>query len=399
MRTDGGRFRMNEKGESPPVLRRARAEDVDPILNLLAFYDVPRSYFEPFYLNDPTYRPQHSWVVEEDGCLLAHLRIFDRRIRLGGTELRVAGVGNVITAPGGRGRGYAGWLLEAMLDEIPKEGFTYSLLRAYKPDLYERYGWATIQAELVNATLPPDGVDLVSIEPFAEEDLPEVMRCYDEYNAGRSGTMVRSPGYWRSQLEWLNEDREGFLLSRFEDGALAGYVRSRAEPDGVEVLELGLRVGEVETGRALLSAAVARGGGRLRAYLPPSLKTLFRPGEAQIKTDFGLMGRVTDLAALVAAMEPVWLQRIRQSNRRGASLHLATSAGWAEVQVSDSGVRVDEREDNHAVNALDEGDLAHLLFRGFDAVGEGRLGAREDASLLRTLFPVQDFVVWRADAF
>lgn len=88
-----------------------------------------------------------------------------------------------------------------MLDEIPKEGFTYSLLRAYKPDLYERYGWATIQAELVNATLPPDGVDLVSIEPFAEEDLPEVMRCYDEYNAGRSGTMVRSPGYWRSQLE------------------------------------------------------------------------------------------------------------------------------------------------------------------------------------------------------
>ncbi len=155
----------------------------------------------------------------------------------------------------------------------------------------------------------------------------------------------------------------------------------------------------MEVGRALLSAAVARRGGRLRAHLPPSLKTLFRPGEAQIKTEFGLMGRVTDLAALVAAMERVWLQRVRRSDGRGGSLHLATSAGRAEVRVSDSGVRIDEREDDHAVEALGEGGLAHLLFRGFDAVGEERLGAREDASLLRTLFPAQDFVVWRADAF
>jgi hypothetical protein len=84
------------------------------------------------------------------------------------------------------------------------------------------------------------------------------MRLYDEANAGRSGTTIRSLEYWHSQLEWLDEDWAGFLLSRFEDGALAGYVRSRAEPDGVEVLELGLRVGEIDAGRALLSAAATR---------------------------------------------------------------------------------------------------------------------------------------------
>jgi hypothetical protein len=67
--------------------------------------------------------------------------------------------------------------------------------------------------------------------------------------------------------------------------------------------------------------------------------------------------------------------------------------------VSNSGVRIKEREDDYAADALGEGDLAHLLFRGFDAVGEERLGAREDASLLRTLFPAQDFVVCRADPF
>ena len=51
------------------------------------------------------------------------------------------------------------------------------------------------------------------------------------------------------------------------------------------------------------------------------------------------------------------------------------------------------------VGALGEGDLAHLLFRGFDGAAGVRFGARPDASLLRTLFPEQDFVVWRADAF
>ena len=111
------------------------------------------------------------------------------------------------------------------------------------------------------------------------------------------------------------------------------------------------------------------------------------------------MGRVTDLAALVATMERVWLQRVRQSDVPGGSLHLATSAGQAEVRVSDSGVQIDEQNDDQAVDALGEEDLAHLLFRGLDDVGKERLGAREDASLLRTLFPAQDFVVWRADAF
>jgi predicted acetyltransferase len=126
--------------EEGAVIRRARAEDVEPILDLLAFYERPRSYFEPFYLSDPSYRPDQSWLVEQDGRLLAHLRVFDRSIRVGGARLRVAALGNLITAPDQRGRGHAGRLLEAILAETPDEGFAYSLLRAYQPTLYERYG-------------------------------------------------------------------------------------------------------------------------------------------------------------------------------------------------------------------------------------------------------------------
>jgi len=78
------------RNEGVANIRRANAEDVGPILDLLAFYERPRSYFEPFYLSDPNYRPEHSWVADQDGRLVAHLRIFDRSIRVGGVGLRIA---------------------------------------------------------------------------------------------------------------------------------------------------------------------------------------------------------------------------------------------------------------------------------------------------------------------
>ena len=117
---------MGGEGESAATIRRASAEDVEPILDLLAFYERPRSYFEPFYLSDPSYRPEHSWVADQDGRLVAHLRIFDRSVRVGGVGLRIAGVGNVITAPEYRGHGYAGQLLRAIPGEGPTNPFFMS---------------------------------------------------------------------------------------------------------------------------------------------------------------------------------------------------------------------------------------------------------------------------------
>ena len=114
----------------------------------------------------------------------------------------------------------------------------------------------------------------------------------------------------------MQEDRDGFLISRTDDGALAGYVRSRAAPAGVEILELGVGAGDVETGRALLSAAAVRSGGRLQAFLPPSLRTLLRAHEGEVTSEFGLMGRILDLPALAAALEPTWLRRMRKSGGR-----------------------------------------------------------------------------------
>lgn len=88
-----------------------------------------------------------------------------------------------------------------MLAEIPKEGFAYSLLRAYRPILYERHGWVPIGEEVVRAEVPPLDPASVTIEPFGDSGLPEIMRLYERTNAKRAGPTIRSPEYWPGQLE------------------------------------------------------------------------------------------------------------------------------------------------------------------------------------------------------
>src|SRR6185312_3457663 len=106
------------------VVRRARDTDVDRVLDLLTHFDLTREFFAPWFDADPAFYPDNSWLVEEDGDLLAHLRIFPRRLRLGpAATLTVAGIGQVVTAKHARGRGHADRLLRAGLDAAHAAGF------------------------------------------------------------------------------------------------------------------------------------------------------------------------------------------------------------------------------------------------------------------------------------
>ncbi len=378
------------------AIRRGRPEDVDAILDLLTEYDLPRTHFAPAYLRDPDYRPEHSWLVEVEGRLAAHLRVFDRSVRVGGAALRIAGVGNVITASEHRSRGYAGSLLQAMLRGVEQAGFAYSLLWTHLPDWYGRYGWVPIDETVVRARLPaPDRA--LAIAPFCEDDLPAIMCLYERTNAQRTGTAIRAAAYWRGQLDWLREDRAGFLVARSTAGAVAGYVRSRADAGAAEILDLGVDVSATDVGRALLAAAAR--DREIFGVLPPSLCTLFRPGEHEVRSRPGLMGRVVNLPALVRTLEPVWQQRAQATSVGDGAVTLATSAGRAQLRVSAARVQVGAATARSPAPALDERALAHLLFHGFDGTASAHLGPRADETLLRALFPPQDFVIWQADAF
>ena len=104
------------------VIRAARADDIDRVLDLLTQNDQPRAVFEPWYEHEPAYRPELSWLAEKNGRLVAHLRIYPRQPRLGGgSTIRVAGIGNVITAREARRQGHADRLLRAAMRRVSSE--------------------------------------------------------------------------------------------------------------------------------------------------------------------------------------------------------------------------------------------------------------------------------------
>jgi N-acetylglutamate synthase-like GNAT family acetyltransferase len=381
------------------VIRQAGATDVEAILDLLTHYDLPREHFAPAYQQDPTYQPEESWVAEEDGHLLAHIRVYVRRIRASAAELRIAGVGNVVTARAARGRGHAGRLLQALLAWARDTEFAYSLLWTHIPAMYARYGWVPIDQEIVRARVPAVAEPSVRITAFTSADLPDVMRLYEASNAGRSGVTVRSPAYWQGQLAWLQEDPDGFLLARAHDDTLSGYVRSRARAVTTEILELGLAPGARDVGRALLGAAAARRDGRLEGHFPPSLRTLFRPDEHEVAAEEGLMGRVVNVDVLAHTLAPVWEARARAAGITDATFGLTSSDTRVAVALRGGKLRVDSPAPDEPLPELSEPALAHLLLRGFDRAAEPLVGDRVAHTLIRALFPEQDFVIWPADAF
>lgn len=391
---------MQNSNDVPTITRRATHEDVERILDLLTEYGLPRSYFEPFYLNDTTYRPEHSWVVERNGRLISHVRVYDRWMRIGRAKLRIAGIGNVITAPDSRKQGYAARLLRTILPELQKEGFAYSLLWTDRPNVYSRNGWAPIEQEQVRAVLAPSILGSVSIAPFQHDDLSAIMRLYEVANAERTGTTIRTLAYWQEQPTWLHEDADSFLVAKdIGEEVPVGYVRSRATQNAVEILDLAFEGGGFDVGRALLAATSMQRDGQLRCQFPPSLRAMFQPSEFEVVPGSMLMGRTINLSELLRTLEPLWRDRVQESGSKGGFVRLATSTGHAEIRVSNGNVEIELTSGEGAMLALSEGEFAHLLFHGFDAAANNRIGNRLNAALLPALFPEQDFVIWQADVF
>lgn len=337
------------------AVRQARAHDVDAILNLLTHYDQPREFFEPWYEHDPSYRPEHSWLVEEHGHLLAHLRIYPRRLRIAGGIVPVAGIGNVVTDRDARGRGHADRLLSRAIKDASAGGYAYSLLWTHVPQLYRRHGYGSVREHELHAIAQPASSDSV-VRPAEGADLPAVARLQDRFDATRSGPGVRDLDYWRGSRRWLGDE----MLVAERAGTVVGYARFRHQGDLTDVLELGVDRAEPAVGRALIAAA-AGPGRTFRAVLPPSLWPVVDEWRPTVVEKAGLMGRPLSLRALASTLRGTWSSRV--------------------------------------LRELDAGQLTALLLRGCDAATRALLGDRPDLDELVAIAPAQDFVLWPTDAF
>ncbi len=298
------------------TIRPIRESELDELLDLLCAVHNPagRDRYTGYIEGDPTWRPSQTPVVVVGGRIVSTLRIWDRRVHLGATPVRMGGIGGVTTHPDFRERGIATRLMEHAAEYMRDDGYELGLLFSAIPArFYLRLGWCCVpltgfRAELRRA--PKPGRSALEMLPFDEtRDLEETVALYQCNNAGRSGSMLRPRPYW----DYAPSRVRGVLPATVIRGpeGLAGYINWEADDNGAVVHEVAY-----ENGPALdilvqrvLDACAEAGVTRISGAIPHShpfvdALVVTAAADLEITGDNSMMVLPFDLGSLVGRAAP-----------------------------------------------------------------------------------------------
>jgi len=205
-------------------LRDLRADEIDELIDHFAFVfrdAAPRERFERAMYDDTTLELSQLKVIVADGKIVSAVRVANRPVRIGSTRVEMGGIGGVSTHPEYRRRGYGTALLQAQIAYMEQQGYDISMLFSGLTGFYQRVGWECFPEHScsvpVPSELPGDAEGPYTVREYVEDtDLAGVIRCYDEFNAQRTLSMVRHPQYWSDEhakflgcLPWLVAESDG----------------------------------------------------------------------------------------------------------------------------------------------------------------------------------------------
>jgi predicted acetyltransferase len=381
--------------------------------------------------------------LSEGGKEVARLDIGKYTMRLAGADVTMGGVGNVVTRPANRGRGFGARMLRAAVARMREERYPVSILWGIS-DFYHRFGYVpglpgytltvnTRNAErLASGELGGAGTRVgagagagdgdssdgpVEVRAGRVEDAQALLELYEWARAERSGTLRRDtdkfdPSPPQDDDHWWVHPRR--VLVAEVRGRPAGYVLLHGNPAQQRVLEAVVPAEQVETaGLALVGElareAVERRLGEIQLPLPPDepLTQLLRRAGCKVEVNYpangGGMGRIVHLGALAEAIQPSLAARVEllPNEQRPGRLELVCVAQGDEaeeratIELGSAG--------GSTTLTLPQQALCQLLmgYRGIDAIRLQHRGACDEGALpaLRALFPEGYPHMWSIDHF
>ncbi|MDE2889592.1 MAG: GNAT family N-acetyltransferase [Gemmatimonadota bacterium] len=189
-------------------IRAVREDEIEETLELQRLVFRPDEgegaieRYRTYVRDDPGYLMEQSRVLLKNGRIAAHLRVWDREIRVRGAVLRAGGIGSVLTHPDYRGRGYARALMrnaEAyMLDAGYDVGLLFTIIGT---PFYQALGWTPIPLPTFVIDLESEAGDPPSTRVRAldiDRDLDAVMAIYERCSGCLTGPETRVRDYWRA---------------------------------------------------------------------------------------------------------------------------------------------------------------------------------------------------------
>ncbi len=242
------------------------AEHLDVLSDVFARtfsdYWTQREYAKGGYFAESPYDWEASRVGVIDGDVVTHFGVWDFGMRVGGSVVRLAGIGAVATLKSHRGRGLMARTAGDCVRGMDVAGYDMSLLFGI-PGFYHRFGYVCafdqVRTVLKTRDLTPsdEAVEYV----LYEGPVSELAEWYNRDNEGVTGTYVR-PTYR------VNRMPSRFTIYRFEGGYVVGG------SDGTTY-----QVGDC-AGDPAAVVEIARQ--RARAEVCPEIEFVFAPQRSRI---------------------------------------------------------------------------------------------------------------------
>lgn len=399
------------------LFRPARAADLDEVCTLLATARHDPEYFHALFKADPGFDPAQIRVAWTGGRIVACAKLYPRALRFGTTVVPAGGVGNLRTDPRYWSKGLGSSLLSECLAALYLDGMALAPLFSARHTLFLRRGWHPLRetvleiapTALARAEPLPDEEE-TRVRPFEATDLDAVMALHESANAARTGSAVRDRNDWLRCLTTLDLHGAMALVAERDD-EIVGYAaiqpQDHARPFS-EVLELLLAPWAEQVWRPVLRAAQELGGATamLCAGLPADYRRAIvaasGAGVSLVERD-DLMMRVVDPATLLRQLLPQLAARLRaQPVEAPLRVRIGPLRGGTALALHDTGLAIERPHRDDAYILPEAAFLALLL--GTESAAEQlavTLPALPDTlrQTLLHLFPPQDWVFWRSDAF
>ncbi len=387
-------------------IRRMGAADIPRVAELVAETfggpaerDAIRAQVSAAYHRCPQMRPEHCFVAEDGGRVVARWQLLDLELYLAGAVLRVGGAQGVLVEPGHRGRGLPRALLAAVSAEAVACGFDLTFGFAQRAAFYARAGAAPVMPDyrwrVPVAAIP--ALDADRFRPATAADAAALLAHYTRANSARSGAVARDLGYWpwmprRAPETWIHPE---------------GYFGCRLNADSLELREIaGAGPGfHAEALCKLAALARARGRAELSGELPPDLPLVAHArrfgSEEQRRWPrrAGALARLTALARPLDKLAPQLEARLAASPHAGERVLLAIECGGGRWE----GALGRGRRERKLELPLSSAGLLALLFGARPAgvvACEERLALGDaERSLASALFPEGHPFTWLADRF
>lgn len=403
-------------------IRAARESELEQVVELccVAFNPDGHERYWQYIRGDSSYRLPQTRVVVVNGTVIATLRVWERRIRIGTSFVTMGGIGGVCTHPKYRGVGYASALMRDTIDYLRRTGCDIGALFTIIPAaFYHRLGWTPLPLHGFNVacestTHAADSSEWQLADFNLETDLDAVAALYDLTNARQSGTIARTRAYWDMAPCRIREVLPTVVAR--QDGRIGGYLNYGIHERTAEVREVGYIPDNPEVLDALVSHLLkvceAQEVEKIEGTFSPQHPFVDRltaggNGGLTPTTDTKMMLYAVNLPVLLRRFVVGWESRIADAeetfspftvqlpalnNQQVALCHNAD--GTLQIVPGDADT-VDLGVD------LTEADFWQLLFGeiGWERVSAKASVSPEISTFLGTLFPKRDVIFWSPDKY